>query len=120
MKSYFYISLAIPLILACNSNEDESGDDLSSSTQSVPAYMDLGLSVMWATCNIGASSPEQSGNYYAWAEKTAKSSYEEENSSSYRVYLLDISGNSSYDVAKAKLGGSYRIPYKRTNARVGR
>lgn len=46
MKSYFYISLAIPLILACNSDEDESGDDLSSSTQSVPAYMDLGLSVM--------------------------------------------------------------------------
>lgn len=28
-------------------------------------YVDLGLSVKWATCNVGASSPEEYGDYYA-------------------------------------------------------
>ena len=28
--------------------------------------VDLGLSVKWATCNIGATSPEEYGNYYAF------------------------------------------------------
>lgn len=31
-------------------------------------YVDLGLSVKWATCNLGATSPEEYGNYYAWGE----------------------------------------------------
>lgn len=29
-------------------------------------YVDLGLSVKWATCNVGASSPEEYGDYFAW------------------------------------------------------
>lgn len=37
-------------------------------------YVDLGLSVRWATCNLGASSPENSGNYYAWGETEMKDS----------------------------------------------
>ncbi len=40
------------------------------------AYVDLGLSVKWATCNIGASSPEGRGNYYAWGETKPKSRYD--------------------------------------------
>lgn len=31
-------------------------------------YVDLGLSVKWATCNIGASKPEEHGDYFAWGE----------------------------------------------------
>lgn len=31
-----------------------------------PEYVDLGLSVKWATCNLGASSPEEYGGYYQW------------------------------------------------------
>ena len=31
-------------------------------------FVDLGLSVKWATCNIGATSPEKYGNYFAWGE----------------------------------------------------
>ena len=38
-------------------------------------YVDLGLTVMWATCNIGASKPEEYGNYYAWGESRSKSNY---------------------------------------------
>lgn len=38
-------------------------------------YIDLGLSVKWASMNIGASSPEESGDYFAWGETTPKSFY---------------------------------------------
>ena len=37
--------------------------------------MDLGLSVKWATCNLGATKPEEFGDYYAWAELTTKKEY---------------------------------------------
>jgi hypothetical protein len=32
------------------------------------SYVDLGLSVKWATCNVGASKPEEFGDFYAWGE----------------------------------------------------
>ena len=35
-------------------------------------YVDLGLSVLWATCNLGATAPQEYGNYYAWAEIESK------------------------------------------------
>lgn len=38
-------------------------------------FVDLGLSVYWATCNIGATSPEQAGNFYMWGEATTHSDY---------------------------------------------
>ena len=38
-------------------------------------YVDLGLSVKWATCNVGATKPEEYGNYYAWGETATKSDY---------------------------------------------
>ncbi len=40
-------------------------------------YVDLGLpsGTLWATCNIGADSPEHYGDYFAWGETTTKSDY---------------------------------------------
>lgn len=40
-------------------------------------YVDLGLpsGTIWATCNVGASSPEEYGDYFAWGEVEPKSSY---------------------------------------------
>ena len=43
-------------------------------------YVDLGLSVKWATCNVGANSPEEYGNYYAWGNTETVSRYIESNS----------------------------------------
>ena len=41
------------------------------------AYVDLGLpsGLKWATCNVGATKPEEYGNYFAWGETTPKTSY---------------------------------------------
>lgn len=40
-------------------------------------YVDLGLpsGTLWATCNIGAATPEQSGDYFAWGETRPKTTY---------------------------------------------
>ena len=40
-------------------------------------FVDLGLpsGTLWATCNVGAEKPEDCGNYYAWGEIKAKSTY---------------------------------------------
>lgn len=37
-----------------------------SETEPETGYVDMGLSVMWATCNLGATKPEEYGDYYAW------------------------------------------------------
>ncbi|MCD8305979.1 MAG: DUF1566 domain-containing protein [Prevotella sp.] len=73
-------------------------------------YVDLGLSVKWATCNVGASSPEGYGNYYAWGETSTKPSYDKDNSRTYKVSMGSIAGNSSNDAARANWGGTWRLP----------
>ncbi len=75
-------------------------------------YVDLGLSVKWATCNVGASSPSDYGDYFAWGETTPKSEYTKENSKTWEMDLGDISGNPQYDAARANWGGSWRLPTK--------
>lgn len=48
-------------------------DDLANVSEH--EYVDLGLSVKWATTNVGASKPEESGDYFAWGETAPKSNY---------------------------------------------
>ncbi|MBR5726425.1 MAG: hypothetical protein IKX56_06805 [Muribaculaceae bacterium] len=45
--------------------------------ETIEEYVDLGLptGTLWATRNVGANRPEQSGNYFAWGETTPKSNY---------------------------------------------
>ena len=38
-------------------------------------YVDLGLSVKWAKCNLGASKEDEYGNHYAWGETAVKETY---------------------------------------------
>lgn len=92
--------------------------------------IDLGLSVKWACCNVGATRPEEYGGYYAWGETTEKSVYnqitykyahgidtdgdnwydwDDGNDWLYDNIGSDISG-SQYDVAHVKWGGSWRMP----------
>ncbi len=76
-------------------------------------YVDLGLSVKWATCNVGASSPSGYGNYYAWGETSTKSEYTTSNSKTYGDSSYgNIGGNYSTDAARANWGGTWRLPTK--------
>ncbi len=83
-------------------------------------YVDLGLSVKWATCNVGASSPTDYGGYYAWGETRTKSNY------SWSTYFDSVNGSDrnfnkyvknkkttldlSDDAAHVNWGGSWRMP----------
>ncbi|MBO7132564.1 MAG: hypothetical protein J6W06_00185, partial [Bacteroidales bacterium] len=94
-------------------------------------YVDLGLpsGTMWATCNVGATSPEDFGNYYAWGETEPKETYDW---STYRYcngsentltkYCSDeVSGNNGFtdglttleasdDAATVNWGEGWRMP----------
>lgn len=72
-------------------------------------YVDLGLSVKWATCNLGASSPGDYGDYYAWGETSIKSIYTSDNNRSAHVEF-DIGGFHDLDAACANWGGTWRMP----------
>ena len=80
-------------------------------------YVDLGLSVKWASCNLGASTPAGKGGYYAWGETSTKTKYTEENyayykeGSGYTNIGKDISGT-QYDAATVNLGKDWRMPTK--------
>lgn len=83
----------------------------------VPAkeFVDLGLSVKWAACNVGAEKPEEFGFYFAWGETSTKVSYEKENSLTHNKKIGDISGNAEYDAARVVWGVPARIP---TNSEI--
>ncbi len=72
------------------------------------AYVDLGLSVKWATCNVGADKPEEYGNYFAWGEIAPKQSYTKGNSVTYGKNFSDIGGDRCYDAVRANCGGTWR------------
>lgn len=85
-------------------------------------YVDLGLpsGTKWATCNVGASSPEEYGDYFAWGETKPKSSYTEENSLTHGKShsTLQSKGiinssrilNKNYDAASVNWGSTWRMP----------
>ena len=94
------------------------------------AYVDLGLSVKWAICNVGASKPEEYGDYYAWGETEPKDFYfwstykycdgAYKSLTKYSDSACGIDGFSDNksvldpedDVAHVKWGGNWRIPTK--------
>lgn len=91
-------------------------------------YVDLGLSVKWATCNVGANEPEERGYYFAWGETSphANDSYSWSNynwcrgssknitkyctQSSYGTVDNKVILESSDDAAHVNWGGNWRIP----------
>ena len=91
-----------------------------SQTDNIPSNtVDLGLSVLWATCNLGASKPTESGGYYAWGETTPKTFFSPENLqriADIKNYFIfrDINNFSGteYDAAYVTLGDPWRMPTK--------
>lgn len=73
------------------------------------SYVNMGNGMCWATCNIGASSPEDSGLYFAWGEVEPKQTYTKSNYSLTDATFNKISGT-QYDAATHKWGPSWRTP----------
>lgn len=90
-------------------------------------WIDLGLpsGLLWASCNLGANTPTEYGNYYAWGETQPKSSYNNSNHIYYQRYESGIWVYIKYnpsdslttlepmdDAATANLGNGARTPTK--------
>ena len=85
-------------------------------------WVDLGLSVKWATKNVGADSPSDYGDYFAWGETRPKSSYTwsncfdclDDEGKSWGTYKIGgktrITPTSGHDTARENWGGSWRMP----------
>lgn len=69
-------------------------------------YVDLGLSVKWATCNLGATTPEGYGDYYRWGEVEPYT----ENSAKYEYSDLGDVLPAANDAATANWGAEWRMP----------
>ena len=66
MKRFFYfLAVCLPMLVLSSCDLEDENDNGGGSYNG-HEYVDLGLSVKWATCNVGASSPEEYGNYFAW------------------------------------------------------
>ena len=124
---------------ATNSTGTAYGEVMSFTTEEVATtgtlngheWVDLGLpsGLLWATCNVGASTPTGYGNYYAWGETTTKTTYKWttytycNGSSSTLTKYCNISsyGNNGFtdnlttleaidDAATANWGAGWRMP----------
>ena len=73
-------------------------------------YVDLGLSVKWASCNIGASQPEYLGDLFAWGETKSKEKYEKENSLTYGKDISQTFNHEVHDAARINWRGGWRMP----------
>ena len=75
-----------------------------------PHMIDLGIGTLWACCNVGASSPEGYGCYYAWGETSEKNNYSSNNYAYYNDYIGDFISGTDYDAATANWGTPWRMP----------
>lgn len=114
-----------------NGNRSQNGENMNSEGTKGHDYVDLGLpsGTLWATCNVGADTPEGYGDYFAWGETTPKTTY---NWSNYKYangdnekltkycYMADY-GNNGFtdrltvlqagdDAATANWGKGWRTP----------
>ena len=103
--------------------EDEKQDPVSLES------VDLGLSVKWANCNVGATKPEEYGDFYAWGEVAPKTYYDwgtykwtQGNDMLIKYFTDEGDGNGEMiadnktvldagdDIASVSKGGNWRIP----------
>ena len=74
-------------------------------------YVDLGLSVKWASYNVGAKTESDPGKFFSWGEIRTKNRYD---GSQYRdgekIRKTDISGDTWSDAATYNLMGKWRMP----------
>ncbi len=91
---------------ACeNGNEPNNGSGNGSQSEFYSnghEYVDLGLpsGLLWATCNVGANSPEEYGDYFAWGETTTKEKYSWDNKGEYKWGVFTDADVVNYGMTK--------------------
>lgn len=98
------------------------GKTLSLTTKDFPAAaqeaVDLGLSVKWGSCNLGAATPYETGDYFAWGETTPKTDYsfntykwaQAEKFTKYNLTDGKLALDRSDDAVQVSMDGGWRMP----------
>ncbi len=105
MKKSIISKISIISVVVCVFLSCEKDSEIIFSPTGVP--VDLGLSVKWASCNVGANSPEDYGDYFAWGEVIPKNEF------SYEGYLYKDNPKilpPHADAATVNWGGAWRMP----------
>lgn len=130
LEAIFEVITYTITIESANQEQGTVTIEVVGSSSTTTEYVDLGLSVKWATCNIGATKPEEYGEYFAWGETESSSRYQWANYKwskmsstntdvSLTKYNIDggygtvdnkITLDQSDDVASVNLGDNWRIP----------
>lgn len=107
----FLIALGFTAILlsACSNDNKKHEEEEIGNFVNGHEFVDLGLSVKWATCNVGADKPQDPGHHYAWGSTTIFSLTSYDNPLENNPEITDIAGT-EYDVAHLEWGGTWRMP----------
>ena len=138
MRKSFFLAICVAMLatVSCGGNPQSNnngnpGKENSKAAKSSVEAVDLGLSVKWASCNVGAKSEWEIGDYFAWGEIQPKASYLADNykhrdaNGKWIKYAFHADALVDADVAKADnqetllpeddaaaqiLGDGWRIP----------
>lgn len=90
------------------------GDAKSFTTKDLQTtgYVDLGLSCKWAACNLGASTPESTGEFYGWGDVESRTFFYSSNNANYQKDIGEDISATDYDAARKILGSPWRMPTK--------
>ena len=77
MKTNFFHLAVLMAAATCFTLTSCDKDDDDKNEESSEQFVDLGLpsGTLWATCNVGATSPEESGDFFGWGETETKEVY---------------------------------------------
>ena len=135
LSAFLMLAMCTGFVSSCNDDVEETPpatvtppDGNATENKDTHEYVDLGLpsGTLWATCNVGASKPEEYGDYFAWGEIAPNSYY---SFGTYKYSLRNYQSmtkyctNSNYgivdnkselepsdDAATANWGGHWQMP----------
>lgn len=129
MKKHWFVLMLVFVVSTVNAaigDHQNSSSFVADGEVGGYEYVNLGLpsGTLWATCNVGASSPYESGSYFAWGETETKDIYTWENYKFFKDYdfdpaigtyaVLEYIGENicgtQYDAAAKQWGNGWRLP----------
>ena len=116
MKKFYLLAIVTVGILFTGCEDDST---ISSGKHKGHEFVDLGLTVKWATCNVGADNPWDLGDFFAWGETKPKTEFTwdtykwYESGEGWKKYCSTDNKfflDATDDAATANWGGSWRMP----------
>ena len=119
------VLLSLMCLPACSGDEPQpsapgsgGGESAGAGGGAAAEAVDLGLSVRWAACNMGASAPHEAGGLYGWADPTGQAVTDQVHDEAHN-WTSPLYGGADpmpdicrtiYDLPHMSLGGCWRLP----------